>query len=89
VFLLGDYNRNGKVDSPDYTVWRNMLGDEGDDLLADGNGDHKIDRLDFNIWKSHYGQPFGSGSGAKIPEPATVMLLITAIVTLGARRQLS
>ena len=35
--LPGDYNQNAVVDAPDYNVWRDSFGDEGEDLPADGN----------------------------------------------------
>src|SRR5690606_11562247 len=32
--IPGDFNRDGKVDAADYTVWRNSLGQQGVDLAA-------------------------------------------------------
>jgi hypothetical protein len=94
VFLLGDYNRNGEVDAADYTVWRNTLNQMGDGLPADGNGDHKITRLDFDVWKSHFGQPNGSGAGGSldrlaVPEPASIALILCAILSAMAKRKCS
>lgn len=54
--LPGDYNQDGSVDSADYTVWRDTLGQTvtpGDG--ADGDGSGTIDRIDFLFWKTNYG----------------------------------
>jgi T5SS/PEP-CTERM-associated repeat protein len=78
VGVLGDYNRNGHVDSADYIVWRNSLNQPGAGLFADGSGDGQITRLDFDVWKSQFGQPLGSGDQTQqvptVPEPASALL---------------
>jgi hypothetical protein len=94
VLLAGDFNWDGEVNSADYVVWRNSLGQVGDGLPADGSGpegvpDRVVDRFDYDFWKARFAEAHSGGAGVTVPEPATVMLLITAIVTLGARRQLS
>jgi hypothetical protein len=73
VALPGDFNRDGKVDSADYVVWRNtgINGQQG-----------------YDAWRANYGKSgpsFGSarfGNGAaQVPEPAVLMLtLITATI---------
>ncbi|MEN1679157.1 MAG: hypothetical protein AAGJ46_06160 [Planctomycetota bacterium] len=50
-----DYNRDGVVNLPDYTVWRDSLGQTGDSLPADGNGDGVVDDTDFTNWKNNFG----------------------------------
>jgi hypothetical protein len=77
--LAGDYNGNGIVDAGDYTVWRDSMGQMGDDLAADGNGDQKVDGEDYGVWIMHFGQTGanGAGSGAtlvQVPEPAAAVL---------------
>jgi mannan endo-1,4-beta-mannosidase len=81
ALIEGDFNRDGLVDAADYTVWRDMLGKTGDDLLADGNGDKVVDQQDFTVWKSNFGRSaFGQGtSSVALPEPSTA-----AIIVLGA-----
>jgi len=54
AMLLGDYNRNGLVDAPDITIWRDTLGSITD-FRADGNEDLIIDQLDYDVWNAHYG----------------------------------
>lgn len=88
----GDYNHNGVVDAADYTIWRDTLGSTTD-LRA--NGDNagasagKIDQADYDFWKSHFGNHADSGAGATtaVPEPATLPLLLTGILTLYCRRR--
>ena len=50
---IGDYDDNGVVDSADYVVWQDAIGDAGDNLPADGNLDGKIDTDDYTIWRNH------------------------------------
>src|SRR5262249_40466623 len=54
--LPGDYNGNGTVDTADYIVWRDSIGQSGMGLAADGDGNTMIDGNDYAIWKSHFGQ---------------------------------
>jgi subtilisin-like proprotein convertase family protein len=65
--LLGDYNEDGDVDSADYTVWRNSLGQTGITPFsgADGTGDGQVTMDDCYVWKEHYGETLaivGTGS---------------------------
>ena len=52
---LGDYNNNGIVNSADYVVWRNSVGQTAN-LAADGNGDGQVNTTDYTIWRLHFGQ---------------------------------
>lgn len=86
--VAGDYNGNGTVDAADYTLWRDTLGDtvtagEG----ADGNGNGVIDTGDYDFWKTNFGNTSGSGSVGAIPEPASVLLLVTLLGLLPSRRR--
>ena len=67
--LLGDYNQSGTVDSADYTLWRDQLGQTGLTPFsgADGNGNGAIDAADYEVWKANFGAtlpPGAGGSGA-------------------------
>jgi hypothetical protein len=55
VALAGDYNRDGVVNTADYTLWRDTRGSTTD-LRADGNGDGVVDQADHDLWKAHLGQ---------------------------------
>jgi hypothetical protein len=88
----GDFNNDGVVDSRDYVVWRNTVGQTGPALAADGNGNYQIDTGDYNVWRAHFGQPIaGSGAGFDsaigVPEPQSMCLLISiGVVLLASRR---
>lgn len=87
----GDYSRNGVVDTADYTVWRDTLGQNGDGLAADGNGDMHVDELDYEFWKLRFGNT-GAGSsqllGASVPEPHVAAFVMVA-ATLGGLLRVS
>jgi hypothetical protein len=93
-FLLGDYNENGVVDVGDYTVFRNTLGQTGQEPFsgADGSGNGTIGPEDYDVWKIDFGQtlpqlPVESDSSvaflaqASVGEPSSSILL-AAVVTL-------
>ena len=77
----GDYNHNGNVDTADYTVWRDSLGQTGIGLAADGDGNHAVDAADYDIWKSNFGLTAGSGAAASnaVPEPSTQWMFLVGI----------
>jgi hypothetical protein len=80
----GDYNRDGTVDAADYVVWRKGLGTT-------------YTQADYDVWRANFGQTIGSGGALPsaeplpiaVPEPATLTLLVMAIVVYYARRRLS
>ncbi len=80
VPLSGDTNRNGAVDAADYTLWRDGLGERGFRLPADGNGDGFVGLHDYGVWKTHFGQSAASGSSEPVPEPATLLLALFALL---------
>ncbi len=94
-FMLGDYNKDGKVNAADYVVWRNTVGQTGSDLVdhpADGDHNYVVGSNDYNVWRSHFGQPSGSGAGAAVlastvPEPAGWYLAMwAAFAAIGLRQ---
>ena len=52
--LLGDYNRDAKVDAADYVVYRKTLGTSGLPAYsgADGDGNGTIGQGDLAVWKA-------------------------------------
>lgn len=53
--LLGDYNQDGTVDTADYTVWRDSLGQSGVELAADGDKSGTVDATDYQLWRNNFG----------------------------------
>jgi hypothetical protein len=86
-----DYNGNGIVDAADYTLWRDTLGQSGLGLAADGTGpagvpDGVVDQLDYDFWKANFGNHSGAGASTNttvpVPEPTTVVMLLTGMLTM-------
>ncbi len=86
VFIAGDYNGDGVVNSADYNYWRSTYGSLNS-LAADGNNDGVVDMADYVVWRDHAGGA-GVGSGATVPEPGLVTLVISAagMMLFGTRR---
>jgi len=85
--LLGDYNRDGKVDSSDYVIWRNSLGTAVTRFAgADGDGSGKIDQGDYVKWRAGFGStPPAGGMGAAVPEPLSLILGCVALLLASSR----
>lgn len=69
----GDFNFDGTVDARDYVVWRN----------------NALGPLNFAAWRSHFGTTYASGAGIEgigVPEPASVLLLMTSVCYWSLRR---
>jgi hypothetical protein len=72
--LPGDFNHNGTVDAADYTLWRNGLGTT-------------YTQADYTNWKANFGQSAGmAGVSASVPEPASFLLVCTALMAAIAAR---
>jgi hypothetical protein len=91
---LGDYNGDGATDAADYTVWRDNLGNgfpggppipgDGDDGTMTGTQDGWVSEFDYIYWKANF-HLHGSGSmlAGAVPEPASVVLAVMAMVMFG------
>jgi predicted esterase len=89
--LTGDYNGNGIIDAADYSVWRDALTASATSLLNDPTPG-VVDESDFVYWRDHFGDVFGGGYGAAsgaaaVPEPASLQLLLIAIVLSAIARR--
>lgn len=93
ISVPGDYNLNGKVDAPDYVLWRNTLGQSGPNLAADGNENNSIETSDYAVWRSHFGRTPGSGAliadgtGSSVPEPGSIHAIVALLFCATAERR--
>jgi hypothetical protein len=96
-FIIGDFNKDGYVNTADYVVWRktyNSAGSESNHPLADPNHDFVVDGDDYEMWAANLGSPdtgpvFGGApaSTSSVPEPSTILLLsLFAAVLLCSHR---
>jgi hypothetical protein len=87
--VSGDYNHNGKVDAPDYVLWRKTLASTVH-RAADGDQSFTVDLNDFGVWRANYGAVGSYGFGVSIvPEPSSMSLLLifAAMTSALARRR--
>jgi hypothetical protein len=80
----GDYNSNTVVDLGDYTTWRNNLGAPAGTLPNDPTG-VPIGPAQYDLWKQNFGNSVGGTGGslsAAVPEPATLLLAATLLMSL-------
>jgi len=52
--LMGDANKDGKVDIVDFNIWRNEFLGLMTTKTADFNGNGTIDIVDFNLWRNAF-----------------------------------
>lgn len=78
VTLSGDYNGDGAIDAADYTVWRDLEGQEVPaNTRADGNGDGVVNQLDYAVWSDGFGKAISlAAETASTPEPGGATLTI-------------
>lgn len=84
---IGDTNLDGVVDVADYMAIKRNFGMASGAAPADGdvNNDGAVDWYDLQILQDHFGE--GTLNASKIPEPATMMLLLTAGLPVLLRRR--
>jgi uncharacterized protein YjbI with pentapeptide repeats len=83
LLATADFNGNFHVNGTDLAVWSANFGlaNGAAPNQGDANRDLRVDGADFLAWQ----QQFGAGSlqvaaGAAVPEPAAVLLVLTALV---------
>ncbi|MCA9264134.1 MAG: hypothetical protein KDA60_09820 [Planctomycetales bacterium] len=85
-YKRGDINLDGLVDDTDFNIWNahkftsSLAWDDGD-----VNGDGFVDVSDFNVWNAN--KYTSSDSGAFVPEPALLPMLIPTFIAWSFRRK--
>lgn len=83
VGLIGDANLDGIVDTQDFNILAGHFGLSGQtSATGDFSGDGTVDSTDFDLLVAHYGQTAGPAAalGAVVPEPATAICLLPALL---------
>ncbi len=87
----GDLNLDGRVDRRDAALFVRKFGLTGATDVTDGDLDHdgKTGLVDLMILQHHLGYISESpaASGSAVPEPATILLILTGVVCFAARRR--
>ena len=81
--LAGDYNGDHIVNTADYTMWRDHLG-EAIELTNETESPGIVDEDDYNAWKDNFGADTGGGSAGGVPEPAGLALALGACLICAA-----
>jgi hypothetical protein len=68
-------------------VWRDTLGQAGENLAADGNENDVIDPGDYALWKSQFGMLVDAGGGSTVPEPTGIWTVTAASLALALIRR--
>lgn len=83
ALIPGDANEDGRVDGSDVTIlagnWQTLTGATWG--MGDFNKDGKVDGSDVTILAGNW-QSGVDATAASVPEPSTLLLLLTAIVSL-------
>ena len=75
----GDFNRDGIVNTADYSVWRDSMGQSGAGLAADANADGHVDDGDYGIWRANFGKSSATATASVlVPEPGSILLCVLA-----------
>lgn len=85
--VTGDYNNNNTVDAADYTVWRDNFGSTA--TLPNDPAGGTIGSTQYDNWKANFGQsaPGGAAVASAVPEPASCVMLLMAIVAASCGRR--
>jgi hypothetical protein len=85
--LPGDFNGDGDVDAADLAQWEGDFGLNGD---SDSDGDGDSDGADFLAWQRQLGAtPTIGAATTSIPEPATLLLVVSGAFAMLLRRHVA
>ena len=88
-FVPGDFDNDADVDADDFTAWQIGYATANNATLSSGDADldGDVDGADFLIWQQNFVETSGTlASATSVPEPASLLLLITIISCILATR---
>jgi autotransporter-associated beta strand protein len=84
-----DFDSNGRVDAADLTILRSGFGNTmAGRATGDATGDGVVTGADFLVWQRQLGSGVAATTaGVTIPEPASVLLALSAMLILHNRKR--
>jgi hypothetical protein len=80
--LAGDYNRDGKLTTNDYSEWQRAFGKLGGEYLyADGNHNGVVDAADYVVFRN---MASIGATGLAVPEPRIAVMAAAAVASFAA-----
>lgn len=91
-YANADFDSSGKIDGNDFLIWQQHNGLTGGATLGQGdsNDDGNVDADDLYNWELQYGYappPPPLASASQIPEPASLLLVVTGLWYLSNSRR--
>ncbi len=83
-YMTGDADGDCQVNVDDFKILRSHFGEQGTRAQGDFTEDGRIDLKDFRVLKEHL-----FTSEVAVPEPATWLLMVVTLLTLGTFRAAS
>jgi len=89
--MPGDFNGDSVVNAADFAQWKTGFGTSGDATLSQGDadGDQVVDGADFLVWQRQLGVAATLAATAAVPEPETLLLLVSAALAMFFHRRVA
>jgi hypothetical protein len=84
-FVSGDFDRNGLVNTADYSLWRGTFGSMSN-LAADGNANGIVDAADYVVWREYLTLGSGNSVRVAVPEPLIAPQMAACLAILSSFR---
>ena len=86
--LSADFDEDGDVDGADLVKWKAGFGTMGaaTHMQGDANADGRVDGADFLTWQQQLGSAATMAASSAVPEPATLLSLISGALAMSFRR---
>ncbi len=75
----GDFNGDGIADAADYTIWQDNFGLDSSILSGNGSGEATVMQKDYIFWKATFPYSASASVLKTVPEPASLLLILSAL----------